>query len=410
MGYNGRYPRNCHGEDLNIEKLKTAVIHEVEQRREELIALSLRIHANPELGFEEIKAAGWLTDYLEGNGFGVERGICGLSTAFKAAYGSGRPKVAFIAEYDALPKLGHACGHNIIAVCAVGAAVAARAIVSQGEGSIAVIGTPAEEVGGGKAIMLERGAFDEIDAAMLVHPGGRDAAIAETLACIGLEVEFFGQAAHAAACPDEGINALEAMILAFNGINSLRQHIKDKARIHGIITDGGEAANIVPAHTAAKFLVRAEDDAYLDKLQEKVLNCFKAAALASGARLEHKWAEVRYAPLRNNRALAELFSRNMEALGRTIQPPDPRRGFGSTDMGNVSMVVPSIHPSVSITSGKALAHSPEFAAAAASEGGHRGLIDGAKALAMTAGDLLAKPEEMTRVREEFLQAEKVARV
>lgn len=384
---------------MDIEKLKAMVSDEVDAHRSELIELSLRIHQNPEVAFEEVKASGWLTEYLEGNGFKVERGICQLSTAFKASYGTGRPAVALLAEYDALPKIGHACGHNIIGTAAVGAAVAAKKAVDTAGGSVVVIGTPAEEAYGGKVLMAERGAFQDADAAMLVHPHGLDMASMQALACIRLDVEFFGKAVHAAGSPQKGINALEAMIQAFNGINSLRQHINERARIHGIITHGGEAPNIVPDYTAATFLVRAELESYLDELKEKVLNCFKAASLATGARLEYQWSSY-YAPLKCNFTLAELFSKNMESLGRSISPPI-KRGFGSSDMGNVSVLVPAIHPMVSIATVDVIAHSPEFAEAAASEAGNRGLIDGAKAMAMTVVDLIARPEVMKKVKEEF---------
>ena len=389
---------------MDIAKLKAIVGQEVEARQEELTELSLRIHQNPELGFQETKALQWLTSYLEQNGFKVEEGICQLATAFKGEYGSGRPRIALLAEYDALPKLGHACGHNIIAASAVGAGVALRGAIDQLGGSVLVIGSPAEGLHAGKRIMVERGGFADLDAAMMVHPGVLDIASTQALACIGLEVEFWGKAAHAAARPEEGINALEAMIQAFNGINSLRQHIRDQARIHGIITQGGEAANVVPLYTAGSFLVRTEDETYLDELKQKVLNCFKAASLATGARLEYKWSEAYYAPLRINTALAEVFTKNLEAVGREVAPP-MSRAFGSTDMGNVSAVVPTIHPAVAIAPIDVLPHSPEFCSAAASETGHRGLIDGAKALAMTVVDVIANPELMAQVREEFLAPE-----
>ena len=384
-----------------IEELKASVIAEIEACRHQLRQLSLKIHSSPELGFQEAKAVAWLTQYLEENGFSVERGICELPTAFRGSYGQGKPAIAILAEYDALPKLGHACGHNLIAGCAVGAAVGCKLAIDRLGGSVFVIGTPAEELCGGKAIMAEQGAFDNIDLAMMVHPGGHDAATTQALACIGLEVEFSGRAAHAAANPEAGINALEAMLQSFAAINSLRQHIKNKARIHGIITNGGEAANIVPAHSAGTFIVRAEDDAYLDKLKEKVLNCFIGAATASGASLEYRWGKVRYAPLRNNLILARLFRQNMQSLGRKMRLSDPSKAFGSTDMGNVSQIVPTIHPHVAITPKEVVAHSPEFASAAASEAGIQGMLDGAKALAMTVVDLVANPEIVIKVKREF---------
>jgi amidohydrolase len=388
---------------LNIERLKASVIEEIDARCHQLSELSLKIHSNPETGFQEVKAAMWLTQYLKENGFSIEQGICELPTAFRGSYGQGKPAIAILAEYDALPNLGHACGHNLIAACAVGAGIASKPAIDQFGGSILVIGTPAEELYGGKAIMADRGAFNNLDIAMMVHPGVHDTATTQSLACLALQVEFFGKAAHAAARPEAGINALEAMLQSFTAINSLRQHIKDKARIHGIITDGGEAANIVPAHSAGTFLVRAEDDTYLNELKQRVINCFIGAATASGARLEYKWGDIHYAPLLNNLTLARLFSQNMQSLGRKVKLSDPGKAFGSTDMGNVSQLVPCIHPSVAIAPMEVVTHSPQFASAAASEAGIHGLLDAAKALSMTVVDLVANPELVAKVKEEFRQ-------
>jgi amidohydrolase len=267
---------------------------------------------------------------------------------------------------------------------------------------VAVIGTPGEEAYGGKLIMAERGAFADVDAAMIIHPSVSDIANTQALACIGLEVEFSGKAAHAAAFPEEGVNALEAMIQAFNGINSLRQHIDQRARIHGIITSGGEAPNIVPAYTAGSFLVRAMDNAYLEELKAKVLNCFKAASVATGARLKYKWTAY-FAPLQTNHTLVDLFVRNMATLGRKLGPSQGT-ALGSSDVGNVSVLVPTIHPMLAIAPPEISIHSLEFAAAAISPEGARGLIDGAKAMAMTAVDLMAQPRSLAKVREEFLSA------
>lgn len=386
--------------DLDIEMLKENAVDEVESRRQELTELSIRIHDNPEVGYQEFQACEWLTEYLERYGFKVERGVCGMDTAFRATYGAGEPAIALLAEYDALPELGHACGHNIICTAAAGAAVAVREAVDERGGSVLVIGTPAEEMHGGKVVMAERGAFNDIDAAMIVHPSVADVADIQALACIGLEVEFSGKASHAAAYPQEGVNALEAMILAFNGINALRQHIRDSARVHGIITHGGEAPNIVPSRSAGSFLVRAEDDGYLEELKGKVLNCFTAAAVATGAKLDYRWTTY-YAPLRTNGVLIDTFTQNMQSLGRHLAPS---RGtaLGSSDVGNVSMLVPTIHPMVAIAEPQVSVHSPEFASAAASEEGMRGLLDGAKALAMTTVDLIARPGLLARVKEDFL--------
>jgi amidohydrolase len=387
---------------LDTGKIKSDILKRVVAQNNKLVALSHKIHDNPETGFHELKAAKWLSVYLEMNGFEVERGICDLPTAFRATYGKGKPAIALMAEYDALPEIGHACGHNIICTTAIGAAVAAKPAIDQFGGRVVVLGTPAEELFGGKAIMAERGAFKDIDIAMLVHPSSHDLSSARALACITLEVEFFGKAAHAAARPEEGINALEALILSFNGINSLRQHINERARIHGIITKGGDAPNVVPDHTSGTFLVRAVDEAYLKELKVKVLNCFQAAALATGARLKYMWKEY-YAPLRSNTTLAEIMAANMRSIGRDPQPI-PERASGSSDVGNVSMLVPTIHPEVAIAPRNISLHSVEFRSAAVSAEGDRGLIDGAKALALTAVDLLADKNLVRKIKGEFLSA------
>ena len=386
---------------MDIGELKAAIAGEIDARSPQLGELSRKIHDNPETAMKERRACAWLAEYLKENGFAVETGIYKLPTAFRGRYGQGKPVIAFLAEYDALPKLGHACGHNLIATSAVAAGIGAKRAVDELGGSIIVYGTPGEEADAGKAIMAHRGAFKDLDAAMITHPGGGHQVVMNALACQTLDVEFFGRAAHAAADPEAGINAMEAMILSFNAIDALRQHIKEKARIHGIITDGGEAPNIVPAHTAATFLVRAEDDEYLDILKEKVLNCFAGAAAATGAEMKYKWADVRYAAMRNNMTLARLFRKNMQSLGRPIPLGDTSKWSGSTDVGNVSRLVPTIQPMVGIASKDVLIHTPQFAAAAATKEALRSLLDAAKAMAMTAADLLADPKTIAGARAEF---------
>lgn len=386
---------------MDLTGIKIEVTNDVTEQQKRLRSLSLKIHDNPETGFEEAKASKWLTDYLAEKGFMLERGISGLPTAFRAHYGNGHPTIAMLAEYDALPELGHACGHNLIATIAVGAAIASKKAVGHFGGTVLVIGTPGEELQGGKAIMAGHGAFDGLDVAMMVHPGSCNVATSRALACQPLDVKFTGRAAHASACPEEGINALEAMLLAFSAINSLRQHIRESCRIHGIITDGGEAPNIVPDHSAASFIVRAEDNTYLEVLKKKVLACFTGAARATGARISYRWREARYSAMRNNLTLARLFCENMAILGRSYLLENDNRNFGSTDMGNVSQLVPAIHPIIAITSPGTTIHSPQFARAAASERGQRGLLDGAKALAMTVIDLLGRPENLAAIKEEF---------
>ncbi len=381
--------------------LKSTIKTDIDASRQQLAELSLKIHSNPENGFKEHKASNWLVQYLENSCFKVEFGICQLETAFKAIYGNKKPAIAIIAEYDALPQLGHACGHNLIAAIAVGAAVASRATVDKLGGSVLVIGTPAEEIYGGKVLMVQRGAFNDIDMAIMVHPSTNNTATTKALACASLDIELLGHEAHAAAHPEEGINALEAIILSFNAINSLRQHLRDDARIHGIITDGGQVVNVVPAYSAASFLVRAKDETYLEELKDKVLNCFKSAAQATGAKLKYKWSNVQYAPMRNNMKMANLFITNMNSLGRRVKLINPDQSFGSTDMGNVSQVVPSIHPSIAIAPKGVSIHSRQFAKAAASDVGIQGMIDAAKAVAMMVVDLLSSPETIKQVKKEF---------
>lgn len=384
---------------MGTEDLKGLVTAEIDRRAPELRELALRIHANPEPGFKENNAAGWLSGYLQENGFTLARGVYGMTTAFEARYGSDRPAIAFLAEYDALPGIGHACGHNLICTASVGAGLGLKKALDRLEGTALVIGTPAEEVYGGKALMADRGAFRDLDAAMLVHPDNADVATANALACQGIDVEFIGKPAHAAARPEMGVNALEAMLLSFAAINSLRQHIRTSSRIHGIITDGGQAPNIVPAHAAGSFLIRARDDDYLDELKEKVLRCFTASAVATGAELKYKWDEARYATMKNNLTMARLFQQNMRSLNRNPLLTESGDAFGSTDMGNVSHLVPTIQPYVAVGGGSI--HTSEFAEAAASEAGIRGMLDAARAMAMTAVDLLANPSMLARAKEEF---------
>lgn len=385
----------------NSLSLKERTIEEVDKLQDKLVELSRRIHANPEVGFQEHKAMAWITQMLEGAGFRVERGISGMPTAFLATWGEGHPAVAFLAEYDALPEIGHGCGHNIIASSAVGAALASKAVGGERRGVFAVVGTPAEEMGGAKVPLARLGVFNQFDAVMMVHPGLRDTVATQSLACAGLEVEFYGRAAHASAEPEKGINALDALILSFNGINALRQHMRSDARIHGIITKGGDAPNIIPSHTAATFYVRARKEEYLDELGERVLMCLRGAAKATGASLEHRWADWRYAALRNNGPLMEAFAANLKALGRPPEPPDPAEGFASTDTGNVSVVAPTIHPSLAIAHPHSLRHSPEFARAAVSPEGDKGLLDAAKAMAMTAMDVFTDDNLVRRIIANF---------
>ncbi len=391
----------------NAAAIKRQVVDDIEGRKRELIDLSLRIHATPEIAFQEHKSSAMLADFLDEQGFALERGICEIGTAFRATYGSGEPRIAFVAEYDALPGVGHGCGHNIIGTAAAAAGLALKSILQEdGGGTVLVIGTPAEEAAGGKVYMVARGAFEDLDCAMMVHPGNRNTFVAYALACLELEIEFRGRAAHAAARPEAGLNALDAMVAAFSSLGLMRQQIRDSARVHGIITDGGDAVNVIPSVTRAKLLIRTEEDTYMDEvLKPKVLACFEGAAQATGCELIYKWGdESRYKTMRTNMALAEAYRDNIEGLGRTTVMPESKRSMGSTDMGNVSQFVPGIHPAISIASPDVPIHTEEFRDIARSESGHAGLLDGAKALAMTGIDVLLNPELRKRMKDEFAQS------
>jgi amidohydrolase len=387
----------------DVNGLKQRVITEVDVWRERLIHIAATIHANPEIAFEEFESAALLSRTLEENGFELESGVAGLETAFVATL-PGRanaPRVAFLAEYDALPGLGHACGHNLMGTASVGAGLAVKAVLPELSGTIQVIGTPGEEGGGGKAIMVEGGVFEGVDAAMQVHPSNCNMTRRRSLASYKVQIEFFGLAAHAAARPDDGVNALDALILTYNGVNALRQHLRDDARIHGVITHGGQAPNIVPDYAAAKFYVRAVDTPYCSEVLEKVRGCAEGAAQATGARLKFGEYAPRYEAMLPNPGLADLADANMAALGIKVELPQPDERMGSSDIGNVSQVVPALQPYIAIGPQEMGGHTIEFREAAASPAGYEGLIKAAKVLAMTAVDLLAVPDHMGEVKRAF---------
>ena len=397
------YIIKCMNADLS--DIKNRLITDVDSQSAALEKIALDIHANPELGFKEYRAVQLLIEYFRNTGFQIEQGLCGLDTAFRATFGKGKPTIAFLGEYDALPDIGHGCGHNLIAASSAGAAVAGRYLAEYYGGQIQYIGTPAEELFGGKITLCQRGGFEGLDAVMMVHPeSGKSVAMANAMACTTLYVEYFGLESHAAAEPHAGINALDAIIIGYNAISALRQHIKSGSRIHGVITDGGAAPNVVPGHSAGTFLVRASTVAYLEELKNKVLNCFRAGEQATGARLKYRWDPIIYEPLKNNNALAKLFVANYEKLGHDIELADPSAVFGSTDMGNVSQLVPGLHAFVSIAPSDVAGHTKEFARAAGGEIGLDVMKEAAKALAMTAADLFANPVLVKDVKREFEHA------
>lgn len=393
---------------MDVEQLKREVCGAVDAMRGDLLRLSHAIHQNPELAFEEYQAAALLVGTLRGAGLEVREGAHGLETAFAAEFGShGTACVALLAEYDALPEMGHACGHNLIATASVGAALALGALADRLPGRVRVLGTPAEERGCGKALMARQGALDGIDAALMIHPSSVNLVSMPCIAMAELDVRYRGRAAHAAALPERGINALDAMMIGYQAVAALRQHIGREERVHGIITDGGQAPNIVPERTAGWFYVRAANGEELQPLKSRVERCFRAGAQATGAEVEIEWGGADYLELRYNRPLAAAFQANAETLGREFFPLDklPPNFRGSSDMGNVSHRVPTIHPMLAAAPIHTTIHNPEFAEWAGSEMGDAAALDGAKALAMTALDFLCDPDLRLRVRETF-EAEK----
>jgi amidohydrolase len=377
----------------------------VDEFSQELSALARRIHAHPELCFEEHQAAAWLGECLEREpGVQVERGIGGLETAFRARIGSGSPKIAILAEYDALPEIGHACGHNLIAGGAVGAFLALARQAPRLLGSVEIIGTPAEEGGGGKIKLLTAGVFRGVDAAMMFHPFDRDILAHPALCSMRLSMAYQGVPAHAAAAPFAGKSALTACLETFRLIDSQRVHFRDGVRVHGIVTNGGQAVNVIVEHAASEFTLRAHSSAELERVKDVVLRCARGAALACDVNVS--FDEKRgYREMRNNLTMARRFGAALEALGRTARESDPRVGAGSTDMGDLSLYLPSIHPYLAICDeGESLCHEHRFADCAASERGLSTMLVAAKAMARTTLDLLEDPQLLGEAQREFAAA------
>lgn len=377
---------------MRLEELKQSVTAAIDDMAAELVQVSRDIHARPELAFEEFFAADRLCAMLEKNDLSVTRRAFGLETAFVSAFGDGNSaaEVGIVSEYDALPGIGHACGHNIIAAAGLGAALALSKLNGDLPGKVRYLGTPAEEKGGGKEHMARAGAFDGLDSAMMVHPAGVNLLTMPSLAMTEVNVAYHGKNAHAAGSPHEGINALDALVTAYQSLAQLRQHIKPSERIHGIFTDAGQAPNIVPDRAAGTFYVRAMDGNELADLKPRVENCLRAGAMATGCTAEINWAKVDYLEIKTSWDLAEAYRKNAETLGREFFPMEmiPSNATGSTDMGNVSHRVPSIHPMIACAPPEVVIHNPEFAHYAGSETGDLAVLDGAKSMAMTALDFM----------------------
>lgn len=379
--------------------LKATAKSRIDEKQDELLALSHQIHANPELGFKETQACEWISEALRNAGFEVKTGVFDLPTAFVARKGSGPLQLALTAEYDALPAMGHACGHNVIAASSVGAAIGLAAVADEIGATITVIGTPAEEGGAGKQILLDRGAFEGIHAVAMIHPAPWDLVDPILIASRRFEVEYTGKPAHAAMAPEVGINAADALTIAQVAIGLLRQHILPTDRMHGIVTKGGDAANIVPDHTTGSYIVRSLTLEQADSLYEKAIRCFEAGALATGTTLKVE-SRIPYAELRQDPDMIAYYTSNAAALGRVFTSKEEAGVLGSTDIGNVSRVVPSIQPMVGLGCLPAVNHQPEFAAACISEAGDKAVMDGATALAWTlidtANDQTLRERLMTR--------------
>ena len=386
-----------------MNAMKDAIVQAVDRLGNELEALSHRIHDTPELGYQETQACAWLSEFLAAKGFGVETGVGGVATAFRATIETGGgPTIAILCEYDALPGIGHACGHNVIATSGAGAGAALAAVKGKLPGGrIQVIGTPAEEGGAGKVRLIEAGVFKDVDCAMMIHGFDRTLLHSDLLGIVRGTFEYTGRASHASADPWAGINALDACIQTFNAVSMLRQQVRPDCRIHGIITNGGAAANIIPEYAAATFYVRAPRIDGMWDLYRRVVACAEGAAKAAGAGLkvtEH--TDTIYEPMKRNQTLLDLFAANMATVGLAEGEPIPDR-LGSSDVGNVSQVIPAIQPMIGIAPTGTAIHTRDFAAAAVTPLARAGMLAAAKTMAMTTLDLLADPARVRAAKEEF---------
>jgi amidohydrolase len=385
-----------------VSDAKARLAAEIDRRADLLLDVSHQIHAHPELNYEERFAHELLTGVLEREGLDVTPSARGVETAFEARAGSDGPLVAVVCEYDALPGIGHACGHNIIAAAGLGAGLAAAALAGELGGRVVVVGSPAEEGGGGKVPLIEGGTFEGVDAALMVHPADADLLAMDVVALHQLHATYTGEAAHAAAAPHKGRNALDAAVLGYVNVAALRQHIESGERVHGIIAEGGDRPNIVPHRTRSEWIVRSTTVAGLDDLKARVLACLQAGADAAGCEMHVDWQDPVYADMIDNAAIVERYRANAGALGRIVRAPSATaRVIGSTDMGNVSYAVPSIHPMIQVAPPGVPIHTPAFAGFAAGPEGDRAVIDGAKALAWTVADLWLDAGLRDRARTEW---------
>ncbi len=390
---------------MTPEAAKQRMVSEIDARADRLVGVSHHIHDNPELCFEEFTAHDALCDALEREGLEVERSAFHLETAFIARAGREGPNIAVVCEYDALPEIGHACGHNVIAAAGLGAGLAAASVAEELGGRVSIIGTPAEEGGGGKCFMLERGAFDGISAAMMVHPANHELSRMNAIAVEQIEATYTGRSAHAAASPHLGRNALDGAVLGYVNVAALRQHIRPDERIHGIFTRSGDKPNIVPHEAAAEWYVRSPKLDSLNDLRERVMACLEAGAQAAGVEIECRRKAPIYADMIDNRVMLDFYTENAASMGRTVDEPLASSAVvGSTDMGNVSYAVPSIHPIIKVAPPDVAIHTPAFAHHAKSPSGDQAVLDGAKMLAMTVVDLWLNLDALGRAAGELAHA------
>ncbi|MDW7740540.1 MAG: M20 family metallopeptidase [Bacillota bacterium] len=371
-----------------------------EQEKKRLIEMARAIHRQPETGGNEVFAVELITGYLENKGFKVWRRVGGLKTAFMASYGGEGFHVGFCSEYDALPEIGHGCGHNLIGIAGVAAGVALAAGLDGINGRVSIIGTPDEEDHGGKVDLVRTGVFDDVDAALMFHPGCSTRIHVQSLACCDYQFIFHGKNAHAACEPWEGRNALDGVIQTFNGINALRQHLKDDVRIHGIISEGGLASNVIPDRAVADFCIRAIDNRSLGEVVQRVIACARGAAIATGTELEVKESDYPYDAMLSNRVLADVFAESLEEAGYNLKSPNIE-GFGSIDMGNVSRVTPSIHPLVAITEEWVPGHTKEFSALCDTDEAYEIMLTAARAMALTGLKVMQDPDLQKKIKDEF---------
>jgi len=393
-----------------LPDIKKVVINEIDKEKERYYELSKKLYQNPELGLREYKASKFLTSELEKNGFKIENCFMKIETAFKGEFvgNAESPTIALLAEYDALPEIGHGCGHNFIAISTLAAALAVSKAMKNLDGKLIIIGTPDEEGTAkgskdskSKVKMVNNGVFDNIDAVIEIHPYPKNAVDAKFLALDAIEIIFRGKAAHAAASPEKGINALDAVIQTFNGINALRQHLRGDHRIHGIVTNGGKAPNIVPEKAAAFFFIRSADREYSNLLLKRIKACAEGAASATGAKLTFKILPNSLESMKTNITLSRIFEKNLIDLGSKMEELNEYEGKGSSDIGNVSQVVPTIHPFVSVGSKNVVLHSREFAEATISKSGLEAMIIASKAIAMTCVELFYNHKIIEDAKEEF---------